>query len=207
MTEKPGKSSSGAGDGEPIVIRKYANRRLYNTDSGQFVTLDELRKLIADGESLVVIDAKTGDDITSSILAQIIAEQGSRGERVLPDELLRQFIGFYEKGMSENLGAYLKKSMEAYTENWEQMEKLGEMGRRNMEIVQKSLASMFGATPGGAKPAETRTESRRPDSPPEDLVDQVGALRDQLRAMQEKLDSLTGNAPKQTKRPGRKSKR
>jgi len=202
MTEKAGKSSSGAGNGEPIVIRKYANRRLYNTATGEFVTLDELRRLIAEGESLVVIDAKSGDDITSSILAQIIAEQGARGEHVLPDELLRQFIGFYEKGLSANLGAYLEKSMEAYTENWQQMEQLGELSRRNLEAFQKSFGSMFGAAPEATKPAEPPPAQPPPE---EDLADQVSALRDQLRAMQEKLDSLAGGK-QASKKPGRKPK-
>ena len=206
MTEKAGKSSSGAGNGEPVVIRKYANRRLYNTATGEFVTLDELRRLIADGESLVVIDAKSGDDITSSILAQIIAEQGARGEHVLPDELLRQLIGFYEKGLSENLGAYLEKSMEAYTENWQQMEQLGELSRRNLEAFQKSFGSMFGAAPEGAEPAEPPPEPMPPESPPaDDLADQVSALRDQLRTMQEKLDRLAGGK-KASRKPGRKPK-
>lgn len=193
-TEKPGDSASkGSGD-VPIVIKKYANRRLYNTTTGDFVTLQDLRQLVQDGQEFTVIDVKTEQDITSSVLAQIIADQEASGERLLPDDLLRQIIGFYEKGMSAGFSDYLQKSMEAYSENWANMETFGEAGRKNMELFQQSLATMFGTGGAPQKPTQ-KTAPEKPAAPAEPtadpIADQVNALQEQLRAMQEKLDRLS----------------
>lgn len=197
MAENPGKSGDSGSDGsndDVIVIRKYANRRLYNTATGEFVTLEDLRGFVTAGQAFVVIDVKTDQDITSSILAQIIADQEARGEQLLPDALLRQIIEFYEKGMPTGFDDYLKNSMEAFSENWADLEKLNEMGRQNMEIFQKSMASMFGATPPGTKPKTPEAETKpAPDAaaePSDPIADQVGELQEQLRVMQEKLDRL-----------------
>ena len=195
MAEKPRESGGGGGEA-PIEIRKYANRRLYNTATGEFVTLEDLRQFVIDGQPFVVIDAKTGNDITSSLLAQIIADREARGERVLPDELLRQIIGLYGKGMSENFGRYLQQSMEAYRDNWDQVEQLGEMGRRNVEAFQQSLAAMFGGArpppPGAAraKPAadpETPEEEAAPSDPVEARIKDLQQQLDEMRA---KFDEL-----------------
>jgi len=196
MAKKPGDSGAGSGSGSaaPIEIRKYANRRLYNTATGEFVTLEDIRQFVVDGQPFVVTDAKTGNDITSSVLAQIIADQEARGEGVLPDELLRQIIGLYGKGMSENFGRYLQQSMEAYRDNWEQMEQLGEMGRRNVEAFQQSLAAMFGGgqpPPAGAARPEPEPEAPEQKAAPADPVEQrIKDLQQQLDEMRAKFDEL-----------------
>jgi len=199
MAREPGGTGAAAGGEKPIVIRKYANRRLYNTATGAFVTLEDLRRFVVEGQPFVVIDVKSDSDITSSVLAQIIADQEARGERVLPDALLRQIIGFYDQGLSDSFGAYLQKSMESYQENWQQMEKLGEMSRQNIEAFQRSFASMFGAVPEPPKRAAPTTEAPAADAEP--LARQVSELQAELRALREKLARATGG-----KADGKKTK-
>ncbi len=126
-----------------------------------------------------MVDAKTDQDITSSILAQIVADQESSGENMLPNEVLRQIISFYEKGMSESVSAYLGKSMEAFTNNWQQVEQIGEIGRRNMELFQQNLVNMFGNMATAGQPAAAQDD--------EELEEE---LEDQLREIQAKLDAL-----------------
>jgi len=190
MADKPQNSATSGDDEAPIVIRKYANRRLYNTATGLFVTLEDIRQFVVDGQPFVVIDVKSGNDITSSILAQIIADQEARGESVLPDALLRQIIGFYGKGMSESFGGYLQKSMEAYRENWEQVEQLGDMSRKNMAAFQQSLAAMFGTPPPSGKAAEPAPEPEKTASPPDPVETRISDLQRQLDEMQAKFDEL-----------------
>ena len=137
---------SQATETQPAVIKKYANRRLYDTATAQFVTLETLRKRVADGEEFVVRDAQTGTDITASILAQIIANRGSKGEDLLPLDLLRQVISMYDKGMGGYLSAYLDQSMEVFARNWGPMQQMGELGRRNLELFQRSLGIMMPGT-------------------------------------------------------------
>ena len=177
----PSRELPGAADGDHafVTIRKYANRRLYNTDTAKFVTLDDLRHMVIRSEPFVVVDAKTDQDITSSILAQIVADQESSGENMLPNEVLRQIISFYEKGMSESVSAYLGKSMEAFTDNWQQVEQIGEIGRRNMELFQQNLVNMFGNMATAGQPADAQDD--------EELEEE---LEDQLREIQAKLDAL-----------------
>ncbi len=194
MTDDHRNTSSPAGENDPVVIRKYANRRLYNTASGEFVKLDDLKNMVASGEAFVVMDGKSGEDITSSILAQIIADQEARGSGMLPDALLRQIIGMYGKGVPANFSKYIENSMEVYNDNWEQFENLGEIGRQNMEVFQKTFASLFGAgrSPEPEQPdVKDEGEPAEEKTPSDEFGDQVNDLREQLRAMQEKLDNLT----------------
>ena len=187
---KPKSKAAGAAafaDSEgPVVIRKYANRRLYNTATASFVTLDDLRQMVYEEAPFIVVDAKTDRDITSSLLAQIIADQETRGEHVLPNDVLRQIIGFYEKGMTENVSTYLQKSMTAFTDQWQQAEHLGDIGRRNIELFKQNLSSMFtqatAATAPRSNPESETTQQQK--------ADEVSELQEQLREIQEKLDAL-----------------
>ena len=169
------------------VIRKYANRRLYNTDTASFVTLDDLRQMVINGEPFVVVDAKTHQDITSSLLAQIVADQESHGESMLPNDVLRQIISFYEKGMSESVSTYLQKSMATFTDNWQQAQQIGDIGRRNMELFQQNLANMFGQVSG----VSPRPEEPAAEKPADDEADLETELQEQMRVLQEKLDALS----------------
>ena len=103
--------------GAPAVIRKYANRRLYNTATGQFVTLADLHEMIRRGEDFVVREAKTGRDITAWVLAQIVAEEAGRGNHLLSLGYLRRLLRFYHEGLGEHLSAYLESSMELFAAN------------------------------------------------------------------------------------------
>lgn len=184
---KPNTGEFAEGDG-PVVIRKYANRRLYNTATASFVTLDDLRQMVYEEEPFIVVDAKTDRDITSSLLAQIIADQETRGEHVLPNDVLRQIIGFYEKGMTESVSTYMQKSMDAFTDQWQQAEHLGEIGRRNIELFQQNLSSMF--TQATAATAPRSNPDAGTAQQEQEEVDQVNELQEQLREIQEKLDAL-----------------
>ena len=103
------------------VVKKYANRRLYNTATSSYVTLDELSQMVREGEDFVVFDAKTGEDITRSVLTQIILEEDSKGRNLLPIGFLRQLIGFYDDSLHAFLPRYLELSMENFARNQDQM--------------------------------------------------------------------------------------
>ncbi len=146
---------------EPVVIKKYANRRLYNTATASFVRLDDLHRMVRDGELFVVRDDKTGRDITASILAQIIAEEETRGNSVLPHEYLRQVLKAYSEGVGPQLAAYLERSMEAFANHQQSVaeqvgkmfdpgtafDRMADMSRRNLEEFQRSVAAFAGQQP------------------------------------------------------------
>lgn len=149
---------------EPIVIKKYANRRLYNTDTSSYVTLEDLCDMVKEGAEFIVYDAKSGEDLTRSVLAQIIFEQESSGENLLPINFLRSIIGFYDNSLKDFVPHYLETAMQTFHKNQEKMrEMLGagpmgglsqmtaqleEIGKQNMELFTKafSMFSPFGAT-------------------------------------------------------------
>ena len=202
------KRSREAGDPEgPRVIRKYSNRRLYDTTTGTFVTLEDLRRMVVEGKPFMVEDAKEGKDITPSILAQIIAEQHGRGESVLPGDLMRQLIAFYDNGMSEGFFEYLQASMESFSKNWPGLEPYNEMNRRNMDLFRKSYESFFGAF-DPSRPAKTGGAAREePDSgagEDDDLADEVSDLQRKLDEMQKEVERL--RAAKDGEAPGEGNK-
>ena len=106
---------------EKIIIRKYANRRLYNTQISSYVTLDDLYQMVRNGEDFEVKDAKTGDDLTQSVLTQIIFEQEAKGENLLPTDFLKSIIGFYDDGLKNVVPVYLNSMMEAFAQNQQEM--------------------------------------------------------------------------------------
>ncbi len=143
---------------EPVVIKKYANRRLYNTAAASFVRLDDLHRMVKDGELFVVRDEKTGRDITASVLAQIIAEEETRGHSVLPHEYLRQALKAYSEGVGPQLAEYLERGMEAFASHQQSVarqmgemldpgtafDRMADMSRRNLEEFQRSVAAFSG---------------------------------------------------------------
>ena len=184
-----------------IVIKKYANRRLYNTGTSTYVTLEDLAKMVKKGEEFLVQDAKTGEDITHSVLTQIIFEQESKtGNTLLPISFLRQLISYYGDQMQTVVPTFLEHSMQAFTEQQAQMREqmtrafgetpaakniqapmqlMEEQVRRNTEVFRQAMQmfSPFG-NPQTAAPAKK--------SDPKDIED----LKEQLRSLQSKLDSL-----------------
>ncbi len=121
MTEDSKTESAAKGGGQPVVIKKYANRRLYNTASSSYVTLDHLAEMVKEGVDFVVFDAKTNDEITRSVLTQIIFEEESRGQNLLPIQFLRQLIRFYGDQMQSFVPTYLEMSLEGFARQQEQM--------------------------------------------------------------------------------------
>ena len=123
-----------ASDAEKVIIKKYANRRLYNTKSSAYVTLEHLSEMVKDGVDIVLYDAKSGDDITRSVLTQIIFEEEGRGQNLLPIQFLRQLIRFYGDSMQAFVPSYLELSLDSFT--------------RQNERMRGQVAGTVGATPG-----------------------------------------------------------
>jgi len=187
---------------QPTTIKKYANRRLYNTGTSTYVTLEDLAAMVKDGEDFLVYDAKTGDDITRSVLAQIIFEQENKaGQNLLPTTFLRQLIRFYGDSMQMVVPKYLEQSIATLTQEQEKFRKqiastlsgtpfapLEEQVRRNMELFQQTF-SMFKpfATPrtSGEPEAEAGSEPAPPES------GNIDDLRKQMKDMQDRLDRMS----------------
>ena len=184
---------------EPITIKKYANRRLYNTGTSTYVTLEDLAAMVKTGEDFVVYDAKTGEDITRSVLAQIIFEQENKeGQNLLPINFLRQLIRFYGDSMQMLVPRYLETSIDSLTREQQkfrdQMSQafgvspfgaLDEQVRRNMEVFQRAF-SMF--TPFARREGEPAAAEEKPSSSGSDLDE----LKRQLSDMQKKVEKLSG---------------
>lgn len=153
---------------EPIVIKKYANRRLYNTDTSSYVTLEDLCTMVKEGADFIVYDAKSGEDLTRQILTQVIFEQESSGEHLLPTNFLRTLIGYYDNSLKDFVPHYLENAMKTFTSNQEKMREmmgmgnlgsfgqvaaqLEEIGKQNMEMFTKAF-TMF--TPFSAPEASS----------------------------------------------------
>ena len=159
--------------GPPVVVKKYANRRLYNTESSSYITLDNLAEMVRTGRDFIVYDAKTGENITRSVLTQIIVEEEGKGKAMLPTGFLRQLIGFYGNSMQGLVPNYLEKAMEAFAEQQEKVrvtvqETVGnlfpgmeEVSRQNLAMMERamSLYAPFYRPPDATTPAgETEPE-------------------------------------------------
>src|SRR6202795_1730992 len=161
--------SEAAAGTKPVVVKKYANRRLYNTATSSYVTLEDLAKMIKEGGDFIVHDAKTNDDITRSVLTQIIVEQEQKGQNLLPISFLRQLISFYGDSMQFLVPGYLEQAMVSFARNQDQMREtlrstfgifpfgqFEQMGKQNMALFEQALKmlSPYGATGAGPeKPA------------------------------------------------------
>jgi polyhydroxyalkanoate synthesis repressor PhaR len=185
-----GKRSDSA-DGATI-IKKYANRRLYNTASSSYITLDDLSRMTREGVEFKVIDAKSGEDITRSILTQIIMEEeSSGGEQMLPTSFLRQLIGMYGNSMQAMMPAYLEAMMDNFRDNQSKVaEAFHARAGSNpfAKLAETNLAMMRAAT--DALMPKRQEASRPPEPAPSTKADELGELRAQMAAMQKKLDEL-----------------
>ena len=189
---------------DPIIIKKYANRRLYNTAVAEFVTLDDLYTMIKEGRQFVVHDAKSDTDITTSILAQILAEEEGRGNNLLPLNYLRQLLSFYNEGVGQYLSTYLDQSMENFASNQQQimkqmqdmfsgagaLQQINKINRRNMEIFQKSL-SMFGASGSGSGSGNGAHSNGNGAAASEAARAHIKDLEEQVASLQQQLDKLS----------------
>ena len=220
-TRRRGAANGGTGDGTSpgvITIKKYANRRLYNTATSSYVTLDHLCQMVKDGEDFVVYDAKSGEDITRSVLTQIIVEEEAKGQNLLPIGFLRQLISFYGDSLQMVVPRYLDHAMSTFAENQEQTrgqmkEALGgmfpfgqfeELTKQNMAMFENAFSMFTPPMAGGARqqdnrtaprPAKTETETpseKNPETGPSGGPDPFKAMQDQLNLMQRQLRALSG---------------
>lgn len=148
------KPEAASGGEPPVVVKKYANRRLYNTESSSYVTLEDLAAMVRAGRDFVVFDAKSGEDITRSVLTQIIVEQEGKGANLLPTQFLRQLIGIYGEPVQSLVPQYLDSAMAAFARQQEQLRRamensmgalpapLAELGKQNIAMFERAM-SMF----------------------------------------------------------------
>jgi len=192
---------------QPTTIKKYANRRLYNTGTSTYVTLEDLAAMVKTGEDFLVYDAKTGDDITRSVLAQIIFEQENKaGQNLLPTTFLRQLIRFYGDSMQMVVPKYLEQSIDTLTREQEKFRKqlastlsgtpfapLEEQVRRNMELFQQTFSMFKPFAPG---PARSEAE-KAAEPPPAEDDNNIDELRRQMKEMQDRLDRMSKEPKKE----------
>jgi polyhydroxyalkanoate synthesis repressor PhaR len=200
MNEKVGAQA------QPVVIKKYANRRLYNTATSSYVTLDDLSLMVKAGSEFVVYDAKSGEDITRAVLTQIIVEEEQKGQNLLPISFLRQLISLYGDSMQWLVPRYLEHAMTSFAHNQEQMRKnlqdafgglfpfgpLEEMGKQNLALFEKTM-KMFSPFPAMPPVDKQRTERAAEDRPADASVKE---LTDRLNLLQQQIDAL-GKAKKE----------
>jgi polyhydroxyalkanoate synthesis repressor PhaR len=175
----------------PVVVKKYANRRLYNTESSSYITLDTLADMVRVGRDFVVYDAKTGDDITRSVLTQIIVEEENKGRNLLPTGFLRQLIGFYGDSVQTMVPRYLEQALTTFARQQEQVREamkhtmgnffpfgIDEVSRQNMAVIERamSLFTPFYQPPDGSEPR-----------PAENVLEELSALRDEVDSLRRQL--------------------
>ena len=169
-----------------MTIKKYANRRLYDTESSSYITLDRLAEMVREGREFEVVDAKTGEDITRQVLTQIIVDEEARGSTMLPVNFLKQLIGLYGNSMQGMVPQYLEAAMDAFQRNQSAFQDafggkmFADLAKRNMQMFE-GASRAFGASPG--KPGE---KAEKPAS--ESEIDQLKA---ELEALRTKVDRLS----------------
>ncbi|KIU27366.1 polyhydroxyalkanoate synthesis repressor PhaR [Sphingomonas melonis] len=180
------------GDGV-VIIKKYANRRLYNTETSSYITLDHLATMTREGRDFKVVDAKTDDDITHNVLTQIIMEEESRGQTMLPVSFLRQLIAMYGDSMQSMVPGYLEASMDSFRRNQEQFKSavegafahspFAEIAKRNMQMFEAATQA-FGVAPTMAPAAAAAPVA------PASKDDEIAALKAELTRLQDKVEKL-----------------
>ena len=187
---------------KPAIVKKYANRRLYNTATSSYVTLEELAQMVRDGGQFVVFDAKSGDDITRSVLTQIILEEDSKGRNLLPINFLRQLIAIYDDSLHAFVPRYLEVSMENFARHQHQMrryvddtfgrffplQQFDEMMRQNMALFQQAT-HLFG--PPDQRSADANAGASGAAGEGQALQTEVEELRAKLVQLQQQLDELS----------------
>jgi polyhydroxyalkanoate synthesis repressor PhaR len=188
--------------GDPVVIKKYANRRLYNTQTSAYVTLDHLSQMVKDGTEFEVRDARTGEDITRSVLTQIIFEEESKGQNLLPIQFLRKLIRFYGDSLQAFVPGYLDMSMDSFTKNQDAMRSrmaeafgggsnaLEAMTRQNLQMFERAMKMFtpFGLAGGmgaGEAPKATNGAAAQPKQ-----SEEISELKSEIEAMRRQLSEL-----------------
>ncbi len=202
-----------AAEQPPVVVKKYANRRLYNTESSSYITLDTLAEMVRLGRDFVVYDAKTGDDITRSVLTQIIVEEESKGRAMLPTGFLRQLIGFYGDSVQTLVPRYLEQAMTSFARQQEQVrvamqQTMGnffpfgmeEGGRQNLAMMERAM-SLFSPFSRTGEPGDVRNTAPTPPPAPQ-AQEEMKALRAEVEFLRAQLARVRtthqgGNEPGQ----------
>ena len=203
-------------DDGPVTIKKYANRRLYNTATSSYVTLDHLCQMVQEGIDFVVYDAKSGDDITRTVLTQIIVEEEAKGQNLLPIKFLRQLIGLYGDSMQWMVPEYLDQMMEAFGANQERMRQsmqetfggmfpysnLDDMSRQNMALFENAMKMFtpFNAGDGGAgggaeSSADSGAGGTDNGGQTAEEADSLEKLKAQVDMLQKQLDAFSKGSP------------
>jgi polyhydroxyalkanoate synthesis repressor PhaR len=220
---KPLGGSEGRNGQPPVRIKKYANRRLYNTATSSYVTLDYLAQMVRNGTDFTVEDAKTGEDITRSVLTQIIVEEESKGQNMLPINFLRQLISLYGDNLQFLVPRYLEQSMESFSRNQEQMraymkdsfggilpiDRFEEMSKQNLAFFEQAMrlwnpfkAGMPGmpgmqmpGMPGAAPGSSGAAPAASAAKPAESpSAGELNDLKSQMQTLQRQIEALTKNA-------------
>jgi polyhydroxyalkanoate synthesis repressor PhaR len=185
----------GTGSTQPIIIKKYANRRLYDTSTSSYVTLDHLSDLVREGRDFEVRDAKTGEDLTRQVLTQIIFEQETKGEGALPLNFLRQLIGFYGGGAQTFLPAFLDMSMNSFAEAQKEWHKAAnpmtlfeKQAKRNMAMFEQAMKMFMPTLYGSAKPEKPSASPA--SSMMEMQAEALANMQAQMSAIQDQLAEL-----------------
>ena len=200
MARKANRTEKDAPD--TITIKKYANRRLYNTASSSYVTLDDLATMVQDGLEFTVHDAKTNEDITRAVLTQIIVEQEAKGNNLLPTGFLRQLISFYGDNLQGVVPQYLDMTMQSFAHNQEKMRSymenafggiypfssFEEVGRKNMAMFEQAMNMM---SPFNAQENDSTEESPAGNDDEPGSAEALDTMKAQLEAMQRQLDTLS----------------
>jgi polyhydroxyalkanoate synthesis repressor PhaR len=170
-----------AKSGDKVTIKKYANRRLYDTESSTYITLDRLAQMVREGREFEVVDAKSGDDITRQVLTQIIVDEESRGSTMLPINFLKQLIGLYGNSMQTFVPQYLESAMDAFQRNQSAVRDalggnmLADLAKRNMAMFEDASRAFTGKRGAAEKPSGSDMDQ----------------LRAELAALQAKVDKLS----------------
>lgn len=203
-----GEAASATSTANAVVIKKYANRRLYNTATSTYVTLDDLADMVKKGTDFVVYDAKSGDEITRSVLTQIIFEEESKGQNLLPIKFLRQLIHFYGDSMQAFVPGYLEMSLESLTKEQDKLRQqlaevwgadpfkaMQEQTERNMAMFHDAMRMFnpFAAAMANQQQAKPQEQPKpRDTAAAQSNKDDLQTLKDQISAMQRKIDAIAG---------------
>ncbi|MDX3908542.1 MAG: polyhydroxyalkanoate synthesis repressor PhaR [Sphingobium sp.] len=189
-----------AGESETVIIKKYANRRLYNTETSSYITLDLLSQMTREGREFVVLDAKTNEDITHNVLTQIIMDEEQRGKNMLPVNFLRQLISMYGDSMQSMVPQYLEASMDAFRKNQLQFQEamqgafaggpLAEIAKRNMEMFEAATTAFKAQGLPGIAGFEAPAKAAAAPAANEEKDDEIAQLKAQLASLNAKIEKL-----------------
>jgi len=196
----------------PVVVKKYANRRLYNTESSSYITLDNLAEMIRQGRDFVVYDAKSGEDITRGVLTQIIVEEEGKGRAMLPTGFLRQLIGFYGGNMQNLVPRYLEQAITAFADQQQQVREtmqqtmgrmfpfgnMEEVSRQNVAMMERAMslwAPFYRPPPATEQTAATPPPSTDANAAPQQ---EIAALRAEVEGLRRQLAEMRSASPPKT---------